>query len=134
MKKQPPFIFVYLGVVEPNTCWLLHRALYGLRESPMLWGFTRDKGICQLIPHGSEVYQLLQAKTHPSLWMVVKMNDIEPSPTLTHQDLPIQVPAAKSGKKSLITAVTQILKKLWKAGWKTHHTHWLVHSPAVIHP
>eukprot|EP00971_Amphidinium_carterae_P313569 6232106-Amphidinium_carterae.1 len=28
---KPPAIFVYLGIVAPNTFWLLHRALYGLR-------------------------------------------------------------------------------------------------------
>eukprot|EP00971_Amphidinium_carterae_P243617 4838111-Amphidinium_carterae.1 len=96
----------------------------------MLWGLTRDKGFATLrIPHEGEVYQLLQAKTHPSLWMVVKMKDVMDNPSLTHQDLSIRVPPAKvyglvgvfvddllkSGRKSLITAVTQKLKKLWKA-------------------
>eukprot|EP00971_Amphidinium_carterae_P285103 5659484-Amphidinium_carterae.1 len=37
---RPPAVFVWLGVIPPNTYWLLHRALYGLRESPMLWGAT----------------------------------------------------------------------------------------------
>eukprot|EP00971_Amphidinium_carterae_P282335 5605128-Amphidinium_carterae.1 len=62
----------------------------------MLWGLTRDKGFATLrIPHEGDVYQLLQAKTHPSLWMVVKMQDVLDNPSLTHQDLPIRVPPAK---------------------------------------
>eukprot|EP00971_Amphidinium_carterae_P174999 3469144-Amphidinium_carterae.1 len=32
--RRPPNIFVWLGVIKPNTYWLLHKALYGLRESP----------------------------------------------------------------------------------------------------
>eukprot|EP00971_Amphidinium_carterae_P295915 5877008-Amphidinium_carterae.1 len=58
------------------------------------------------------------------------MKDVIDNPSLTHQDLPIRVPPAKvyglvgvfvddllkSGRKSLIMAVTQKLKKLWKAG------------------
>eukprot|EP00971_Amphidinium_carterae_P294056 5838441-Amphidinium_carterae.1 len=58
---KPPNIFVTLGVVLPNTYWLLHRALYGLRELPMLWGVTRDKAFTNVrIPFEGEIYQLLQ--------------------------------------------------------------------------
>eukprot|EP00971_Amphidinium_carterae_P252799 5019086-Amphidinium_carterae.1 len=52
---RPPAVFVWLGVIPPNTYWLLHRALYGLRESPMLWGITRDKGFATVrIPYKRE--------------------------------------------------------------------------------
>eukprot|EP00971_Amphidinium_carterae_P101412 2007344-Amphidinium_carterae.1 len=27
-----PNIFVWLGIIPPNTYWLLHKAVYGLRE------------------------------------------------------------------------------------------------------
>eukprot|EP00971_Amphidinium_carterae_P287320 5703624-Amphidinium_carterae.1 len=89
---RPPNILVWLGVIKPNRYWLLHKALYGLRESPMLWGATRDRGFSTVrITHKGGVYKLLQTVTHPSLWMIVKLSDIEEVPTLTTQDLPIKV-------------------------------------------
>eukprot|EP00971_Amphidinium_carterae_P099324 1964908-Amphidinium_carterae.1 len=58
----------------------------------MLWGATRDRGFSTVrITHKGEVYKLLQTVTHPSLWMIVKLSDIEEVPTLTNQDLPIKV-------------------------------------------
>eukprot|EP00971_Amphidinium_carterae_P030559 600952-Amphidinium_carterae.1 len=88
---RPPAVFVSLGIIPPNTYWLLHRALYGLRESPMLWGKTRYKGFATVkIAHKGEVYSLLQTTTHPSLWMIVKFADIDHNPVHTSQDLPIK--------------------------------------------
>eukprot|EP00971_Amphidinium_carterae_P046230 909832-Amphidinium_carterae.2 len=58
----------------------------------MLWGATRDRGFSTVrITHKGEVYKLLQTVTHPSLWMIVKLSDIEESPILTTQDLPVKV-------------------------------------------
>eukprot|EP00971_Amphidinium_carterae_P182127 3614477-Amphidinium_carterae.1 len=58
----------------------------------MLWGATRDKGFAKAqITYKGEVYKLLQTVTNPSLWMIVKMADIEETPVLTSQDLPIRV-------------------------------------------
>eukprot|EP00971_Amphidinium_carterae_P014119 278327-Amphidinium_carterae.1 len=58
----------------------------------MLWGATRSKGFATVrIPYKGEVYSLLQTTTHPSSWMIVKLTDIDPTPLLTSQDLPIKV-------------------------------------------
>eukprot|EP00971_Amphidinium_carterae_P115158 2280911-Amphidinium_carterae.1 len=128
---RPPNIFVWLGVIKPNTYWLLHKALYGLRKSPMLWGATRDKGFSNVrITHKGDVYKLLQTVTHPSLWMIVKLSDVEEVPVLTNQDLPIKVIPAlvhgligvfvddllKTGTHGLLTSVITRIRKLWKAG------------------
>eukprot|EP00971_Amphidinium_carterae_P104160 2062740-Amphidinium_carterae.1 len=128
---RPPAIFTWLGIIPPNTYWLLHRALYGLRESPMLWGNTRDKGFTDVrIPYKGEIYQLLQTTTHPSLWMIVRKNDVRATPVLTDQDLPIKVDPTrihgligvfvddllKTGKRGLVNAVITKIRKLWKAG------------------
>eukprot|EP00971_Amphidinium_carterae_P318644 6333711-Amphidinium_carterae.1 len=97
----------------------------------MLWGATRDKGFASVrIPHKGEVYSLLQTTTHPSLWMIVKLSDVDPTPPLTSQDLPIKVNPAlvhgligvfvddllKTGKKGLVNAVIYKIRRLWKAG------------------
>ena len=36
----PPKILIRLGLVKDGEMWLVERALYGLRESPKLWGTT----------------------------------------------------------------------------------------------
>ena len=39
----PPVQWVRWGLVKPGTFWTLEKAVYGLRESPYLWGAERDK-------------------------------------------------------------------------------------------
>ena len=39
----PPEQWVKWGLVPAGTYWTLDRAVYGLRESPKLWGDERDK-------------------------------------------------------------------------------------------
>eukprot|EP00971_Amphidinium_carterae_P054406 1071945-Amphidinium_carterae.2 len=93
---RPPAIFVWLGVIKPNTYWLLHKALYGLRESPMLWGATRDKGFtaARNAPHH------LHSSTHPwSYCCGVFVDDL-----------------LKTDNQGLLNAVITRIRKLWKAG------------------
>lgn len=44
----PPKIFVQFGLVDQGERWQLVKALYGLKESPALWGDTRDKDLAVL--------------------------------------------------------------------------------------
>eukprot|EP00971_Amphidinium_carterae_P037600 739196-Amphidinium_carterae.1 len=93
----------------------------------MLWGATRDKGFTSArSTHKGEIYRLL----HPSLWMIVKMSDIEDTPILSTQDLPVKVNLAhihgligvfaddllKTGTQGLMNSVITRIRKLWKAG------------------
>jgi len=39
----PPAICVHFGLVKPGTIWRVNKAIYGLRQSPRLWGKERDK-------------------------------------------------------------------------------------------
>eukprot|EP00971_Amphidinium_carterae_P132675 2627663-Amphidinium_carterae.1 len=62
--------------------------------------------------------------------MIVKLSDVDPTPLLTSQDLPIKANPAlvhgligvfvddllKTGKKSLVNAVITKIRRLWKAG------------------
>eukprot|EP00971_Amphidinium_carterae_P213343 4234081-Amphidinium_carterae.1 len=97
----------------------------------MLWGATRDKGFTTArITHQGEIYRLLQTVTHPSLWTIVKLSDMEENPILTTQDLPVRVNPAhvhgligvfvddllKTGTQGLMNSVISKIRKLWKAG------------------
>eukprot|EP00971_Amphidinium_carterae_P134435 2663987-Amphidinium_carterae.1 len=63
----PPHVFVQLGIIPPGTFWQLHWAIYGLRESPALWGNTRDQGFKTVkISHGESTYRLLQTLSSES--------------------------------------------------------------------
>eukprot|EP00971_Amphidinium_carterae_P194177 3853269-Amphidinium_carterae.1 len=76
----------------------------------MLWGATRDKGFATVrIPYKGEVYSLLQTTTHPSLWMIVKLSDVDPIGVFVDDLL-------KTGKKGLVNAVITKIRRLWKAG------------------
>ncbi|CAE6966013.1 RE1 [Symbiodinium sp. CCMP2592] len=55
---QPPRLLEALGLIEPMELWGLIRALYGLREAPMLWTNYRDSTMKMLrAPAGLSWYQ-----------------------------------------------------------------------------
>ena len=39
---RPPQLWVDLGFIKPGTLWPVKKAIYGLRESPRVWGESRD--------------------------------------------------------------------------------------------
>ena len=39
---NPPNVCVKAGLVEEHEYWLVKKAIYGLRESPLLWSIERD--------------------------------------------------------------------------------------------
>ena len=45
---QPPAQWVKWGLVLPGVTWTLDKAVYGLRESPALWGDERDRTLRNL--------------------------------------------------------------------------------------
>ena len=45
---QPPAQWVKWGLVKPDVTWTLYKAVYGLRESPALWGEERDRTLRNL--------------------------------------------------------------------------------------
>ena len=40
---RPPYIYVKAGLVEPDENWMVKEAIYGLKESPLLWSKETDK-------------------------------------------------------------------------------------------
>jgi len=40
---KPPYIYVKAGLVEPDEYWMVKKAIYGLKESPLLWSKERER-------------------------------------------------------------------------------------------
>ncbi|CAE7537201.1 GIP [Symbiodinium sp. KB8] len=65
---QPPRLLEVLGVSVKMGLWGLVRALYGLREAPMLWGNFRDDTLRDLLPPRGLRWE--QGKTITSWWSI----------------------------------------------------------------
>ncbi|CAE7365496.1 unnamed protein product [Symbiodinium microadriaticum] len=65
---QPPRLLEVLGLTQKLELWGLIRALYGLREAPMLWGKFRDDMLRELQLPGS--LQWKQGVTITSWWTI----------------------------------------------------------------
>ena len=66
---QPPRLLEALGLVEKLELWGLIRALYGLRQSPALWGDYRDHVLRRTEPPPG--LRLRQGSAATSWWKVV---------------------------------------------------------------
>ena len=72
----PPAIFVQFGLVKPGTIWKLNEAVYGLRQSPRLWGQPRDKKLRELrIKRKDGNLKLVQSSIDVALWTLTKDDD-----------------------------------------------------------
>ena len=69
----PPKALVRSGLCGPRELWRFTHAIYGLQESPKLWGSYRDIRLSQLqfAIDGKQV-KLVQGKVEPSWWSIVK--------------------------------------------------------------
>ena len=46
---KPPYIYVKAGLVEPDAYWLVKKAIFGFKESPLLWSKERDHRLEKLV-------------------------------------------------------------------------------------
>ena len=68
---QPPKLLERLGITVPQELWGLVRALYGLRESPRLWGCYRDTVIKDMtVDLEEEILKVKQGQAVSSWWTV----------------------------------------------------------------
>ena len=44
----PPKVYVKAGLVKENEVWQVNRAIYGLKEAPLLWARERDRKLKEL--------------------------------------------------------------------------------------
>ncbi|CAE7210219.1 GIP [Symbiodinium sp. CCMP2592] len=64
----PPKILLDLQLITSQELWALVRALYGLRQSPVLWSRHRDRRMEQMVPPKGLV--MSRGKTITSWWSV----------------------------------------------------------------
>ena len=70
---RPPQIWVDLGVVEPGTLWVAHRAIYGLRQSPRVWGTERDEKLrAARWAHDGGHWRLQQCQSESQVWKLIR--------------------------------------------------------------
>ena len=65
----PPKVLVKAGLVKDNEVWEVAKALYGLKESPLLWSKERDRCLKNLkVKWNREEYQLKKFETDMNTW------------------------------------------------------------------
>ncbi|CAE7762214.1 unnamed protein product [Symbiodinium sp. CCMP2592] len=69
----PPKVLIKAGLCRPGELWRFTHAVYGLQESPKLWGAFRDLRLArvQLVFEGKRV-TLMQGTVEPSWWSVLE--------------------------------------------------------------
>ena len=108
---KPPKLLVKAGICQPGELWLLTHAVYGLQESPRLWGSYRDQLLTDLCIEieGKEVV-LTQGGVESSWWRVQEK--------ATSKLIGILVVYVDDillcGATDTVRALAQAIQRLWK--------------------
>ncbi|CAE7616380.1 TY5A [Symbiodinium sp. CCMP2592] len=81
---QPPRLLELMGLVTKMELWALIRALYGLRQSPALWGDFRDYTLRTVNP--PKGLKLQQGRAATSWWRLVDENNCMVALVLVYVD------------------------------------------------
>ncbi|CAE7422884.1 unnamed protein product [Symbiodinium sp. CCMP2592] len=106
----PPKILVRAGLVRPGELWKLTHAVYGLQESPKLWGAYRDDLLAQiqLVFDGKRV-TLMQGRVEPSWWSVLQDGSVLIGILVVYVD-----DLLLCGRTELIKELAAAIKAVWK--------------------
>ena len=106
--------------VLQRSCWVLQRALYGLREAPKAWQNTRDQTLLKLkCKVKSEVYVVQRSGIDSDLWLILRepcraTTRMEPSPVgflIVYVDDFLVL-----GSRIILDAMLATLSKTWECG------------------
>ena len=127
---RPPTILYKLKLSPQGHVWLVHKAIYGLREAPSLWSEERTDALTNLtFASEGESYAVILSQVHKSLCLIVKQQSLQDhSPTtdafgLTSRVLPDQVVALSgiyvddfltAGPPLVVHSFLASLRKMWK--------------------
>ena len=106
----PPKVLIKAGLCRPGELWRLTHAVYGLQESPKLWGSYRDLRLAQvqLVFEGKRV-TLLQGTVEPSWWSVLQEGSLLIGIVVVYvDDLLI------CGHTAIIRELAQAIRTIWK--------------------
>jgi hypothetical protein len=109
-----PKFLADLGVLEQQY-WLLAKALYGLRESPIAWQITRDKELSKMrFRLTGKTFELQRSGADPSVWFVVDIAKKSEEPLaviLTYVD-----DFLMTGPPEVLQGVLTEIQKVWTLG------------------
>ena len=105
--------------VMPRQCWVLQRALYGLREAPKAWQDTRDK-VLTAMTFGvqKQQYRLTRSGLDSDLWLIVQKGESSTPPqgfVVVYVDDVLVL-----GKRAVVTSLMSVLSSTWELGTKQH--------------
>ncbi|CAE7200035.1 GIP, partial [Symbiodinium sp. CCMP2456] len=106
----PPKLLVKAGLCKPGELWKLTHAVYGLQESPKLWGMYRDIRLAQiqLVFEGKKVV-LMQGRVEPS-WLSIFQEGSQLIGILVVYVDDILL----CGRPELIKEIAVAIRKVWK--------------------
>ena len=87
-------ILYKLNLLPPGHVWLIHKAIYGLREAPSLWSEERTKALTKLTSTSEgEPYSVLLLQIHRSLCLIVRQRSLQNhTPSMDRLGLTSRVP------------------------------------------
>ena len=94
---RPPTVLYKLQLLPPGHVWLVHKAIYGLREAPQLWSEERTETITKTtFASEGDQYCILLSEIHKSLCLITKKSSLLKKPStdrfgLTSKVLPRDV-------------------------------------------
>ncbi|CAE7486493.1 GIP [Symbiodinium sp. CCMP2592] len=106
----PPKLLERVGLCQRGELWRLTHAVYGLQESPRLWGRYRDQQLAriQLIYEGKTV-TLLQGRVEPSWWSILHEGSVLIGIVVIYVD-----DVLICGLTGIIKEVARAIKAIWK--------------------
>ena len=127
---RPPTILYKLNLLPPGHVWLVHKAIYGLREAPSLWSEERMEGLTNLtFTSEGEPYCVLLSQIHRSLCLIVRQRSLQNhTPSTDHLGLTCRVPPEEviamsgiyvddfliAGPSPVVRSFLATLRKMWK--------------------
>ena len=75
---RPPAILYELKLLPQGHVWLVHKAIYGLREAPSLWSEERTDALTNsTFASEGESYAVILSQVHNSLCLIVKQQSLQ---------------------------------------------------------
>ena len=79
----PPSIAYEIGIAEPGDYWLVQMSIYGLRESPSLWGSFRDQQLRLARWHAEVEGEIVELKleqlvSDDQVWRIIRADGSSP--------------------------------------------------------
>ena len=111
---KPPPLLVKLKYVKEGDWWLALKAMYGLRQSPKVWGDHRDS-ILQGFEwkSGKKCRRLEQALSEPNMWKVMEEQG-EVAPTLKGLVMMYVDDALILGGAEVVKEVVEKMREVWE--------------------